>query len=162
MRKVIIAAFFLGILLFSVSPAPALDIIERPIFTLDPCLFATATVDVTPETWYDISGTGSGPYYSSIIRYDLIQSGTTIGNVISSYKRVTIGGEKKVSMEDTMIIGNLVIYGRSSNNGSGIMGARGIVVGIVDGGTPITGNTITYRLSTFGSKDRLCFFVTTP
>ncbi|MCK7502760.1 MAG: hypothetical protein MZV70_00800 [Desulfobacterales bacterium] len=33
--------------------------------------------------------------------------------MISSYKRVTIGGEKKVSMEDTMIIGNLVIYGRS-------------------------------------------------
>ncbi|MCK7502759.1 MAG: hypothetical protein MZV70_00795 [Desulfobacterales bacterium] len=49
MRKVIIAAFFLGILLFQrLTSAPALDIIERPIFTLDPCLFATATVDVNP------------------------------------------------------------------------------------------------------------------
>lgn len=162
MRKVIIAAFFLGILLFSVSPAPALDIIELPVFVLDPCLFATATVDVTPETWYDISGTPPGPYFSSIIRYDISQSGTTIGNVISSYKRVTIGGEKKISMEDTIIAGDVVIYGRSSKTGSGIMGARGIVVGITDRGRPITGNTITYLLSSFGGNNRLCFFVTTP
>jgi hypothetical protein len=136
-------------------------IIPPGFFLADPCFGASFSANMGTADNFD--STFDTDFLTAVYRYTLSVSGTVVGTVYTTYKRVGTGAATyMVTMDDTIVgADGTTVFGRSVNRGvTGIIGLKGEIVGAINpNGTINHGINGRYLTSNFTGTNKFCAFL---